>query len=313
MSGSKQRLINEEDIELDTTTLVLIGQYQKRLQMKPRGHLDSIFGHEVHNRSRQEYNMKLYQDYFSKYPMYPDKFFRRHFRMRRSLYLHISWAIGEHGNYFVQRRNAAEALRFSCLKKVTATYRQLAYAIPTNYVDDYVPIGESNAIECLRRFVRSLAKNILGLQMKMIQPDYLIYRLYALEVEKLSNYCLLPKRHAKISSCINLKYSCDSLSIVLVSVSIIILSCCSCSRSIFCFSRWYLMFFLFFLYVLSIFSFVSSSMKGFASQSERFLTAFSAFLPGALSALGLVSSAPLAASRLFLPFLDSRLTAHFCS
>jgi hypothetical protein len=37
---------------------------------------------------------------------------------------------------------------------------------------------------------------------------------------------------------INLKYSCDSLSIVLVSVSIILSSCYSCSRSIFYFSRW---------------------------------------------------------------------------
>jgi hypothetical protein len=48
-------------------------------------------------------------------------------------------------------------------------------------------------------------------------------------------------------------------------------------------------------------------MKGSASESEHFLAAFSAFLPGGLLGLGLVSSVPLAGSRLFLPFLDSTL------
>jgi hypothetical protein len=37
-----------------------------------------------------------------------------------------------------------------------------------------VRIEESTAVEFLRRFVMSLARNILGLQIKMIQPDYFI-------------------------------------------------------------------------------------------------------------------------------------------
>jgi hypothetical protein len=94
--------------------------------------------------------------------------------MRRSLYLRIAQAVEEHDNYFLQRRNAVGAHGFSCLQKVTVAYRQLAYAIPPDYVDEYVHIGESTAIECLRRFVRSLARNVLGLQIKMIQPDCLI-------------------------------------------------------------------------------------------------------------------------------------------
>jgi hypothetical protein len=64
MIGSKRRLMNEEDDELDTASLVLIGRYRKRLEMKPRGHLGSIVGHEVHDRSRQEYDMKLCWEYF---------------------------------------------------------------------------------------------------------------------------------------------------------------------------------------------------------------------------------------------------------
>jgi hypothetical protein len=42
MIGSKLRLINADDDELDTSSLVLIGRYQKRMQMKPRGRLGSI-------------------------------------------------------------------------------------------------------------------------------------------------------------------------------------------------------------------------------------------------------------------------------
>jgi hypothetical protein len=76
MISSKRRLINELDDELDTTSLVLIGRSRKRLQMKPRGHLGSVVAHEVHDRSRQEYDMKLYRDYFSERSTYPSKFFR---------------------------------------------------------------------------------------------------------------------------------------------------------------------------------------------------------------------------------------------
>jgi hypothetical protein len=74
MIGSKQRLINEVDDELDTTSLILIGRYRKRLQMKPRGHLGSVVGQEVHDRSRQEYDIKLYRDYFSERPTNLGKF-----------------------------------------------------------------------------------------------------------------------------------------------------------------------------------------------------------------------------------------------
>jgi hypothetical protein len=116
--------------------------------------IGSVIGHEVHNRQSQDYDMRLYRDYFSKRPTYPDKFFRHRFRMRRSLFLRIARAVEEHDNYFVQRRNDAGALNFSCLQKVTAAYSHLAYVIPTDYVDEYVRIGESTAIECLRRYVK---------------------------------------------------------------------------------------------------------------------------------------------------------------
>jgi hypothetical protein len=54
MISSKQRMINEKgelDDELEMTTIVLIGQYRKRMLMKHIGRHGSVFGHEVHDRS----------------------------------------------------------------------------------------------------------------------------------------------------------------------------------------------------------------------------------------------------------------------
>jgi hypothetical protein len=42
--------------------------------MKHKCHHGLVFGHEVHDRSRQEYDIKLYQDYFFDRPTYLDKF-----------------------------------------------------------------------------------------------------------------------------------------------------------------------------------------------------------------------------------------------
>jgi hypothetical protein len=63
-------------------------------------------------------------------------------------------------SYFVLRRNVAGALGFSSLQKVTATYSQLAYGVPDDYVDVYVLIRESTSIEYLWRFVRCLDNDI---------------------------------------------------------------------------------------------------------------------------------------------------------
>jgi hypothetical protein len=49
------------------------------MRLESRGHQGSVIGHEVHNRQRQDYNMRLYQGYFCEHPTYTDKFFRRHF------------------------------------------------------------------------------------------------------------------------------------------------------------------------------------------------------------------------------------------
>ena len=46
----------------------------------------------------------------------------------------------------------------SSLQKVIAALRMLAYGTTADAIDDYVRIGESTAIESLRRFVKSIVE-----------------------------------------------------------------------------------------------------------------------------------------------------------
>ena len=126
--------------------------------------------------------------------------------MRRPVFLRIMKAVEEHDDYFVQKRNAAGVLGLSCLQKVVAAFRMLAYGVPTDALDEYICIGESTALEALIKFVVAVVE-VFG-------PEYMrrpnaqdtarllatcnwseqriswhawVHRLYALELEKLSD------------------------------------------------------------------------------------------------------------------------------
>lgn len=78
-------------------------------------HGGSVMNHRVFNRNREEGHARLFQDYFSDKPTYPEASFRRRFRMRRLLFLRIQEAIIVHDNYFTQRSDAAGVHRLSSL------------------------------------------------------------------------------------------------------------------------------------------------------------------------------------------------------
>ncbi|KAL8479677.1 hypothetical protein ACS0TY_026554 [Phlomoides rotata] len=93
-----------------------------------------------------------------KTPRYNDGHFRRRFQMSRMLFVRIAEAVTEHDRYFVQRRNAAGTLRLSTLQKVTAALRILAYGCPVDAIDEYIRIGESTTLECVKRFWRAVVE-----------------------------------------------------------------------------------------------------------------------------------------------------------
>jgi hypothetical protein len=118
----------------------------------------SILGHNIVNRNRKEGELRLYNDYFAENPKFTETQFQRRFRMSRCLFLRIANAVEAHNPYFKQRTDALGVLGLSCLQKVSATHRILAYGIPADLTNEYLQIGESTAIESLRAFIKAIVE-----------------------------------------------------------------------------------------------------------------------------------------------------------
>ncbi|KAF5448017.1 hypothetical protein F2P56_033525 [Juglans regia] len=106
---------------------------------------DHIQGHEC-----------LFRDYFSENPVYPSNLFRRRFRMSRPLFLRILNEVEVYEPYFVQRRDNAGRLGLSSMQKITAALRMLAYGVTGDFMDEYIRIGESTAMESLKKFCKTI-------------------------------------------------------------------------------------------------------------------------------------------------------------
>ncbi|XP_020271864.1 uncharacterized protein LOC109847032 [Asparagus officinalis] len=78
--------------------------------------------------------------------------------MHRSLFLRIVEAVRDHDNFFVQKMDGVGKLGLSTLQKVTSAFRMLAYGTSADSTDEYVRIGESTAIVCLKRFCRAIVE-----------------------------------------------------------------------------------------------------------------------------------------------------------
>ena len=76
--------------------------------------------------------------------------------MKRYLFLHIQFKVEAHDSYFVQKRNSANKLGLSLLQKITAALRMLAYGVSGDLIDEYVQIGETNALESLKKFITAV-------------------------------------------------------------------------------------------------------------------------------------------------------------
>ena len=120
-----------------------------------RRHRGFIPGHIMVNRDRVEDHERLYHDYFAT-PCVYESFFRRRFRMSRHLFFQIVNEVEHYDSYFIQRTYGIGVLGLSSLQKITAAYRIIAYETLADSVDEYIRIGESTAIESLRRFVNAV-------------------------------------------------------------------------------------------------------------------------------------------------------------
>ncbi|XP_057787514.1 uncharacterized protein LOC131004769 [Salvia miltiorrhiza] len=77
--------------------------------------------------------------------------------MSRELFLRIVNAL-EVDPYFQQRPDAIGRLSFSPIQKCTAAVRQLAYGTAADCCDEYLRIGETTALECLKKFCKAVVR-----------------------------------------------------------------------------------------------------------------------------------------------------------
>jgi hypothetical protein len=95
-------------------------------------------------------------DYFSDRCVYNEKHFRRRFWMSKALFLRIVAAIESHDDYFRQKPDALGVLGASFIQKAVGAFCMLAYGVSTDFLDDYVRLGESTIIESLKHFVKAI-------------------------------------------------------------------------------------------------------------------------------------------------------------
>ena len=138
----RKLLLDDSDEDEIIEELVMETSQPKCRRSIRRNHLT---GHE-----------RLFLDYFALTPIYPPVLFRRRFRMKRSLFLRIQSQVEAHDSYFVQKRNSANKLGLSSLQKITAALRMLAYGVSGDLIDEYVRIGETTALESLKKFVTAV-------------------------------------------------------------------------------------------------------------------------------------------------------------
>ncbi|KAK2353814.1 hypothetical protein QL285_091400 [Trifolium repens] len=110
------------------------------------------------NRDHTAANQRLIDDYFANEPTYDDAMFRRRYRMQKHLFLRIVEDLSSSDNYFTQRVDATGKEGISPLAKCTTAMRMLAYGMAADAVDEYIKIGSTTTLECLRRFCKGIIR-----------------------------------------------------------------------------------------------------------------------------------------------------------
>ena len=78
--------------------------------------------------------------------------------MRKHLFLRIVEALGNHSLYFQLRYDAIGKRGLTPLTKCTAAIRMLAYGIAADCVDEYLKIGASTALLCMKKFCLAITQ-----------------------------------------------------------------------------------------------------------------------------------------------------------
>ena len=159
MSSFFARLLNDSsslDEEERNTWFVAAIEFERQ-NSQGTGSGDKIT-RQYRYRDRVSSHSRLLKNYFVENPAYDETLFRRRFRLSRPLFLRILQTLQQHNHYFVQRRNAANTVGLSGEQKMTPALRMLAYGMSTDSLDEYVRIGETTTIECVKRFCQGVVE-----------------------------------------------------------------------------------------------------------------------------------------------------------
>nr|XP_051190910.1 uncharacterized protein LOC127304252 [Lolium perenne] len=111
---------------------------------------------EFIKRDRLGAHDRLFEDYFADDCNYPPSYFRRRYRMRRSLFLRIVDRLGEYSPYFTQGVDALNRAGFSPIQKCTAALRLLAYGAAADTIDEWLKLARQTSSDCLDRFCEGI-------------------------------------------------------------------------------------------------------------------------------------------------------------
>lgn len=146
------------NIMLMTTPIIPILLDEEEHHLGKRSHGRSVSGRCSISREKELAHVKIWRDYFMDDAKYPLSYFRRRFRMRRTLSLRILQGIESYDSYFTQRCDAKGRKGLSSFQKMTTTIKILAIGSGSavyNF-DEYIQVGESTAIESLKRFCNAI-------------------------------------------------------------------------------------------------------------------------------------------------------------
>lgn len=76
--------------------------------------------------------------------------------MRRPLFLRIVEGVKNQDQYFESGIDCTGRSKLSSLQKCTAAIRMLAYGVAADAVDEYLRIGETTTIKCVKKFARAI-------------------------------------------------------------------------------------------------------------------------------------------------------------
>jgi hypothetical protein len=72
--------------------------------------------------------------------------------MWRTHFLSIISKLSETSPYFTGRHDATDCIDLISLQKCTVVVSQLAYAVTTDTIDEYLKLGKTTALECLEYY-----------------------------------------------------------------------------------------------------------------------------------------------------------------